>query len=341
MNILLTSAGRRTYMVEYFKEAVKPYGGEVHAMNSSLDAPALWLADHAVQAPLIYDPHYESFLLSYCLEHKIHLVISLFDIELPVLSRLKAKFKEQGITIVVGDEWLTAMANDKWSTQAFLKQNGFNTVPAFISLTDAEEAINNGSVAFPLFVKPRWGMGSIAVYKAENTEELRVFYHKTKSDIAKSYLKYESGQQPEEAVLIQSALPGEEYGLDIINDLNGNHCITVVKKKLGMRAGETDGAETMDIPALHALGKQLAALTKHPGNMDVDVFFNGHEAYILELNPRFGGGYPFSHQAGVNVPKAIVEWSKGHEVKIAELLQPVIGTRAMKGISMITQPKNR
>jgi carbamoyl-phosphate synthase large subunit len=339
MNVLLTSAGRRTYMVEYFKDAVKPYGGKVHAMNSSMDATALWLADHAVQAPLIYDPQYESFLLNYCLEHEIVLVISLFDIELPVLSRLKTKFKKQGITVVVGDEWLTTMANDKWNTQSFLKENSFNTVPTFISLVEAEKALNNSEVKFPLFVKPRWGMGSIAVYKAENLEELHVFYNKTKRDIAKSYLKYESGQLPDEAVLIQSALPGEEYGLDIINDLDGNHCITIVKKKLGMRAGETDGAETMDIPALKELGQQLALLTKHPGNMDVDVFFSGEETYILELNPRFGGGYPFSHQAGVNVPKAIVEWAKGHEVQTEEWLQPVIGTRAMKGIAMITQPK--
>ena len=33
----------------------------------------------------------------------------------------------------------------------------------------------------------------------------------------------------------------------------------------------------------------------------------------LEMNPRFGGGYPFSHTLGANFPLAIIEWCSGVE----------------------------
>lgn len=337
MNVLLTSSGRRTYMVEYFKEALKPYGGKVHAMNSSIDAPALWLADYAVQAPLIYDSQYESFLLGYCLEHEIRIIISLFDIELPILSRLKPSFKEKGINIVVGDEWLTQMANDKWQTQEFLVSNSFKTVRSYLNCNDFNDDLEKGKVKFPVFVKPRWGMGSISVFKAENMEELDFFYRRTKKEIENSYLKYESLRNLDQAVLIQEAMPGREYGLDVINDLQGRYCNTIVKQKLAMRSGETDGAITVDEPMLRELGQSLSELTKHPGNMDVDVFFDGTSAYILELNPRFGGGYPFSHMSGVNLPKAIVEWSQNNSADMNELLNPTIGVKTMKGILMVSK----
>ena len=42
---------------------------------------------------------------------------------------------------------------------------------------------------------------------------------------------------------------------------------------------------------------------------------------MLELNPRFGGCFPFSYDAGVNLPLAIIKWLRGEEVD-ASLLQP-------------------
>lgn len=318
-------------MVEYFKEVLKPYNGKVHAMNSEIDVPALWVADYHIKSPLIYDDSYATFLLDYCKRNTIHIVISLFDIELPVLSKLKAEFKRHKITIVVGDEWLTTMANDKWKTQEFLSVNGFNTFKTFLSVEDLKET----KVQFPVFIKPRWGMGSMSIFKADNLEEAQFYFNKAKSEIKQSYLKYESATDLENAVLIQEALPGREYGLDVINDLEGNYCTTIVKQKLAMRAGETDSAITINEPILQELGARLALLTKHPANMDVDVFFDGITPYILELNPRFGGGYPFSHAAGINLPQAIIDWYTNKKVILQELLTPVYGLMTMKGITMI------
>jgi len=78
-----------------------------------------------------------------------------------------------------------------------------------------------------------------------------------------------------------------------------------------MRGGETDSAVTVDEPRLRELGEQIAAGLGHIANLDVDVFLTDNGPHVLEMNPRLGGGYPFSHLAGANLPAAIVAWLRG------------------------------
>ena len=339
INVLLCSSGRRNYLVEYFKEALAPFGGKVHTMNSEKYASSLYVADNYSISPLIYSDEYESYLFEYCNKNEISIVIPLLDIELPILSKLKLRFLENGIRILVADKWLTKIANDKWETNHFLEQNGFNVLPCFLNLEDLKNHIGKEQITFPLFIKPRWGMASIGVYKADDLDELFVYYKKSQKEVRNSYLKYESQKDIENSVIIHSQLPGEEYGLDIINDLDGNYCNTLVKKKLKMFAGETEVAKLLDLPLLKDLGRKLSAITKHPGLMDVDVFFDGVKAFILDINPRFGGGYPFIHEAGVDLPKAIIYWHLGLPVDL-NLLQCKTDIVVLKGFKMINLNMN-
>lgn len=129
----------------------------------------------------------------------------------------------------------------------------------------------------------------------------------------------------DEYIMIQKKLTGKEYGLDAMNDLEGNNVAVSVKQKLAMRAGDTDRVVTVDLPKVREIGHKIGTALKHIGNLDVDVMQNEKGEYcVLELNPRFGGGFPFSYEAGVNLPKAIIEWVKGNEVDVA-ILQPESG----------------
>ena len=78
---------------------------------------------------------------------------------------------------------------------------------------------------------------------------------------------------------------------------------------------------------------RLARLTGHVGNLDCDAFLVGGVPYILEMNARFGGGYPFSHIAGANVPKAIVKWLQGEEIE-EKWLTAKVGVKAYKDINI-------
>ena len=332
INILLTSAGRRSYLVEYFKKALGGRGS-VHAANSTDVSPALAAADKSVVTPLIYDSSYIDFLLGYCRENEIKAIIPLFDIDLLVLAQNKREFEKNGIRLIVSDEDVIRICNDKWTTYQFLLKNGFCAPQTFLSVDDALDAVSKGRAAFPMIVKPRWGMGSIGVYTAENEDELRCFFRKISGVICDSYLKYESSLTPDQTVLIQEKLEGQEFGMDVMNDLQGNYVNTSVKKKYAMRSGETDCAVTVDDPRIRLIGEKIAKLLKHVGNLDADVFDADGRLYVLELNARFGGGYPFSHAAGVDMPAAIVNWLAGEECD-RSLFTPVPGVLSHKDISI-------
>ena len=309
MNILLTSVGRRGYMIKYFREALSGIG-KVHAGNS-VETYALKEADSYVITPTIYGGAYIPFLKEYCSANNIKAIIPLFDIDIPVLAEHAEEFSAMGITVFVPSPAFAEVCNDKWKTYCFLREHGILTPASYLSEEDALLAISRGGLTYPLVVKPRWGMGSIGVFIADDEAELRVFVNKVKKAIADSYLKYESAADLERSVIIQEKINGEEYGLDIINDLDGDNVAVVPKQKIAMRAGETDVAKILSHPQLEALGRKLGSLSGHKGNLDVDCFIAGNEVYVLEMNCRFGGQYPFSHLAGINLPAQIVQWLQG------------------------------
>lgn len=337
MNLLFTSVGRRSYLLKYFKNALSSKD-KIYAANSTALNPAFLEADESVVTPTIYDDAYIPFLLSYCQKKNITALISLFDIDLPILAENKDKFAKIGTQIIVSNKKFVDICNDKWKTYQFLKNQGFNVPKTYLSISDVYSDLINGKINYPVIIKPRWGMGSISVYQADNEQELEVFYAKIKREIKSSYLKYESAEDIENDILIQERIVGQEFGLDVINDLNGIYKNTSVKKKIAMRSGETDSAITVNEPELNSIGERISKLSQHIGNLDIDVFKGvDGKNYILEMNARFGGGYPFSHLAGVNLPKAIIEWLKGNEIDNF-LLTPKIGVIGQKDINLVRLP---
>lgn len=312
LNILITSAGRRTYLVSYFKEALEGCG-KIHVSNSTDLSPTFRVADHATVTPLIYDPDYIPFLLDYCKKHDINALLSVFDVDLPVLAEHKDAFAKENVQVIVSDPPVIDICNDKIRTFQFLSEHGFHTPNTYADLDEAQSAIEEGNLKYPLFIKPRWGMGSIGVYEAENEDELNVFYNRTRRDIASTYLRFESAVAPEHNTLIQEKIGGEQYCLDVINDLDAQCVAVIVKKKTAMRVGEAYAAMTVDYPLLKEEGERLGRTLAHIGNLDVDIIVRDGVPYFLEMNARFGGAYPFSHLAGVNLPKVIVQWLRGEQ----------------------------
>lgn len=317
MNILLTSVGRRAYMVKYFQEVLGEEG-QVHVCNSDDKTVAFQYADKAVLSPLIYDEAYIPFLLKYCEENQIKILISLFDIDLLVLAKNKHRFEEIGTKVIVSDPELIEICNDKWKTYLFLKEHGFHVPKTYLSLQKVMLALDSGELQYPIIIKPRFGCGSIAMSVAEDEMALLYYFRRNTRAVNRTYLKYESAAV-EEKILFQEMLPGQEYGADIIHDLHGNFQSAIIKKKIAMRAGETDIAQVVDSEVIYREARRLGHLTRHIGNMDVDIFDVDGVPYILEMNARFGGGYPFSHMAGCNLPAAIVDWVKDFPVAKASL----------------------
>lgn len=322
MNILFTCAGRRTYLLKYFKENMTS-GDMIIATDMQLSAPALQVADVKLQVPAVYDPSYIDITLEICKKYNVDGLLCLNDLELPILAENKSRFEALGTKVIVSDSSVIDIAFDKYKTAKWIEELGLNAPKTYVGLDAAKAAITAGKIAFPLFLKPRWGSGSIGLETVEDMEELDIVYDLLFKKIKKTILATASAG--DEYILIQEKLGGMEFGLDIMNDLEGNNVAVSVKQKLAMRAGETDKAITLDLPEVREMGRKIGQALGHIGNLDVDIMQRANGDYcVLELNPRFGGGFPFSYEAGVNMPLAIIKWLRGEKVD-PSILKPEYG----------------
>ena len=314
MNILLTSVGRRAYIIDYLRDIYKDLGliGNIVATNSDMNTTAMSVADKAFESPLIYDEEYIPFLLEICKNEKIDILISLFDIDLMILAKNKSRLEALGVKVIVSNEDVINICNDKFEMLKYLEKINLPVPETYLDLDKALEYADFHKKTYIL--KPRWGVGSLSIFEAENKKELEVLYEKAKRSIQNSYLRFESNADMNRAILIQEKIKGDEFGLDIFNDLKGENLSVTVKRKYAMRSGETDIAEVTKNSDLKTVGKKIAKSLSHIGNLDMDILLSDGKAYIIDMNARFGGGYPFTHNAGVNELEAIIRLCGGMEL---------------------------
>lgn len=331
MNVLLTCVGRRSYLVDYFRQALS---GEGMVIGVDMDADTAGMAcvDKAYLVPRADSSDYIPALLDICTREGVGLLVSLSDLDLGPLSRAIDAFGRIGVKTFVSDPDVIEVANDKWACFEFLKRHHIPSPLTCLQLDEVQQYLRDGHLAFPLMVKPRWGMGSVSLFKVNDVEELAFFYHHARNQVRDSFLNVISQEDIDHSVIIQEWLEGDEFGIDVLHDFDGEHVATVVKQKLAMRAGETDRAITVENSRVASTAERVAACLRHRGNLDIDIMLDCDGVpRVLELNARFGGGYPFSHLAGVDFPRALIELAQGRQ-PASYLLRASIGVRGMKHI---------
>jgi carbamoyl-phosphate synthase large subunit len=272
-------------------------------------------ADRAFVVPPMDHADYFDHLLTICQQYQVRLLLSLNDLELPLLARQRERFLDIGTIPVISSPDVVNTCFDKWATFGFLKSCGLTTPKTYPSLAEAHKALSRGEITFPLVVKPRWGTASIGIEYPDDDEELELMYRLVRKKLTRTILADVSATDPEGCILIQERLHGQEYVLDVINDLDGRYVTTFIKLKLShsMEPGGAHRVVTVENDQLERLGEKIGQRLGHVGNLDCDVFNSEGHCYLLEMNPRFGGGYPFSHTAGANLPAALIAWASGEE----------------------------
>lgn len=311
MNILLTSVGRRGYLVRYFKEVLGT-DGQVWGADNSRYAPGFAYCDHRAIIPEITHPDYLDHVLGLCNAHKIDILIPLIDPELEILSGFRSEFERRGILLLLSPKQTIEIASDKYLTCQFAKQHQIAYPRTFITTADAMSHIESGEVSWPLLVKPRHGSASMNLMYCRDRIQLEG--------------AFEACPEP----MIQEVIKGVEYGFDLFGDLQSRPVSVYCKRKLSMRAGETDKAVSTNDPTLIAFGQNILKNLKLIGPADVDVIVDKDGPKLLEINPRFGGGYPCSHLAGAAFPKKVLALRNGTP------LTPDIGA-CPDGVCMLKQ----
>lgn len=297
MNILILSAGTRNKIIQYFKREVGDTG-KVIATDMSELAPAIYEADAFYIVPRMTAPGYIEEILEICKKEKIDGVLSLIDPELSLLAKNEQQFKEIGVTVIGSSYEVCEMSLDKMKMFEFCKENNFKAAQSWNNLNEFKKAVADKKVTFPVFVKPQCGSASIAISKVVDMETVELLFAHAKEN---------------EQLMIQEYLKGQEIGADIYIDMISGEAVSIfTKKKLVMRAGETDKSVSFKDEKLFALLKEFVKKAGYRGQIDVDVFDVDGEYYISEVNPRFGGGYPHAYECGVNHMKLIAENLQGN-----------------------------
>lgn len=298
MNILLTCAGRRHYLARYIKDFIGNEGRLVGADMSPF-APALAACDKAYRSPAISSPDYLSSLIDICNKEQIDYVFSLNDLELQLLADNNAHLtNETSAIFIISSSSAIQCCADKFETYQMCRRLGVPSPLTFIDLEDVKLALSNNLVRFPLMIKPRWGSASIGLFKVDNFSDLDKKFLECRDSVVNSHIA--SQGDISNSVIIQEFIQGNEFGVDVLNDLNGKLIGFSAKRKLSMRAGETDKAVTVRPTPFSEIVSSISSELKHIGNLDCDFLEKEGRLYLLEMNPRFGGGYPFTHMAGAN-----------------------------------------
>jgi carbamoyl-phosphate synthase large subunit len=306
---MVTCVGRRSYTVEVFKQAVGDHS-RVLACDSSPEAPALQKADKAFIVPRIDHGDYIDALLAICDDHQIGLLVPALEPELSLLATHRARFLAIGTVPLVSTPEIVATCYDKLATSRFLSNCGLGIPHTFDSLDAARTALSRGEITFPLVVKPRWGVSSIGMQFPEDDEELELSYQLTKKQTERSFLAEISATDSQRNILIQERLLGEEYGIDVINDLNGNFVCTFIKRKTRMWAGQTDRAVTVRNDRLQMIGQLIGENLGQVGILDCDAFITEHGCYVIDINLALAAAILSPHRWS-KFPAALVAWANG------------------------------
>jgi len=310
VNILITSAGRRSYLVEYFKKALKGRG-KVLVANSIANVPAALIAYKSYLVPYSWEIGYIDKLLTICREQEVKLLLSLHDIDVYILSKHRDVFTAEGINILVPSQQIAEACLDKLKLYEIVSKYGIRHCDTYVCLKEVRDMIDAGSLSYPLIIKPRWGFGSLGLFQVNSPEELLPLYNVLDITIKRTFLPKLECYEESKSIIIQPKLSGEEFGLNVVSDLNSKYTTCLVLRKNEMRSGETFSATTIYDKELTDMGKSISAMTHHKGVFDVDVMQQDGKYFLLEINPRFGGHYPFVHEAGADIPSAIIAWAEG------------------------------
>jgi carbamoyl-phosphate synthase large subunit len=291
-SILISSAGRRVGLVRAFSAALRELDldGQVLTSDMSPLSSAGLASDRHVLVPPCTDDRFVPTLLELCEQAEIRLVVPTIDTELLTLATHREVFSDQGVAVAISSEPVVAIGSDKTLTHDWLVKAGLPTV------AQAEVAGERPPFDYPFLLKPRFGSASIGVRTVRDRIGL------------------DAALADETELVAQELATGQEFTIDLLADADGKCLCAVPRERIETRGGEVSKAVTRQIDELNKLAvKACESLPRPFGPLTLQVFWNRatREAKVIELNPRFGGGYPLSWEAGANFPRWLVEEAMG------------------------------
>lgn len=301
-NILLLSAGRRVELLQGIKAAqsrMVPSARVIAAdMRPELSA-ACQSADEYAILPAVSEDGYATALDKLCDCLSIGLVIPTIDTELMKLSQLRAAFECCGTHIIVSDEALITLCRDKRSTSELFHKLGIA----------APKIYSPDTVRLPCFSKPYDGSSGKGAFRIDNVAALT-------ADLFADPKR----------IFMELVPPNyREITIDLYYDRHSVLKAIVPRERLEVRAGEVSKGVTRRDWVYAYLFERVRFVDGARGCLTLQLFASPDEesVYAIEINPRFGGGFPLSLAAGADFPEWLIrEYLLGKDVAFFEEWEP-------------------
>jgi len=287
MNILITSAGRRVSLVRAFQKEMKklvPHGKVFTADADPEASAACHVSDGYLKVPLLNELDYIKNLIELCNANDIKLIVPTIDTELMLLSKNEQLFKTSNIHVVISSEEFIHKCRDKRIIHDFFESKG---------VARAQE-YSKDNFELPLYIKPIDGSRSVDNYIIKSKSELREYHFKNDKLMFLEYLDHDEY---------------EEFTCDLYYDKKNTLKCVVPRKRIEVRDGEVNKGLTLNNELVPYIKKHLNHIEGARGCLTAQFFKHkkNHKIYGIEINPRFGGGFPLSYLAGANFPKWLIE----------------------------------
>lgn len=305
--LLILCPGRQTYLVSLFEKYFDVYIGD--NAQTTLDT---YYNLPSVKMPRYDSESYLSILTDYIQKNSIEFLVTLSDVEVVLLTKNESVFTRLNCKLIALPYDMAYACLDKYLFAQVLSKNNIDTPKTYIKPNEVLSDIERRILKLPIIVKNRWGMGSRGLKVIKTMEELSDCISNISTVKAPSFLGNVS--DAEYSLVFQELIPGQEYGIDVVNDINHQYYTHLLKKKIEMRGGETDIAQITELEEAKELAVKISSTFKHIGNLDCDFIYVDKRCYVIDINPRFGGGYMFSSYTGLNVPELLSKWINKEEV---------------------------
>jgi carbamoyl-phosphate synthase large subunit len=294
MNVLITSAGRRTSLLQAFQQAAHRRGGKLFAGDMDGLAPALYLADEAIRLPSVRDPEYISSLLELTERRRINLLVPTIDTELPLLAKAAPAFADRGCHALVSSAELVSIAADKWETVRAFRSQGIRVPRSWLP-----EDLPQAALPEHLFVKPRDGSASRNIHAVHRDQLMQLLPRVLDP-------------------LIQEEVKAPEITIDALLSLSGQPIHYVPRLRIRTVGGESiQGVTLPDAPTGPWIRRVLEVVVSLGGRgpITLQAFMSEEGPLFSEINPRFGGGVPLTFAASGQYPEWIMQILEGKDVE--------------------------
>lgn len=284
-NILITSAGKRVALVRGVRETLYRYFPNAKVYTTDMNpqmAPAAYVSDGCFKVPRVTSEDYIGVLLEICHKYDIGLVIPTIDTELLILAANKSCFENQGVHISVSDYSFISLCRDKRNTGSFFESKGIR-IP---------KAVDKSNPTFPMFAKPYDGSLSADLHYIKSAKDLTVEILENPKLIFMEYI--------DKSIY-------KEYTVDMYYGRDNRLKMAVPRERIEIRAGEINKGRTVKHFLEPYVREHLSHIEGCEGCICCQIFYDGDKDVVgIEINPRFGGGYPLSYAAGANYPEFLI-----------------------------------